>query len=173
MSAILRTLVGCLLVAAAVIAIEGQSNGQPVGREAARPEVRGMVKAVDVGKNTLTIGLAQRRGEPAVEDQTYTLAKEVEVAHGSGSRGRSVFREGKLADLPAGTTVTLTLSADQKAVESILAEGPVVRGQLKSVDAEKHTLTVSQQQGRGEPAADEKTYALARAAEVAVDDGHG
>jgi len=59
MSAILRTLVGSLLVAAAVIAIEGQSNGQPAGREAARPEVRGVVKAVDVDKNTLTIGLAQ------------------------------------------------------------------------------------------------------------------
>ena len=49
--------------------------------------------------------------------------------------------------------MTLTLSADQKAVESILAEGPIVRGVLKGVDAEKHTLAISMAQGRGEPAA--------------------
>jgi hypothetical protein len=97
----------------------------------------------------------------------------VEAAQGTGAGRRAVYREVKLADVPAGAVVTLTLSADQKAVQSILAEGPVVRGLLKAVDPEKNTLTVSLPQGRGEQAAADKTYALARDAEVAVDDGRG
>src|SRR6266849_830399 len=124
MPAIQRSLVGCLLVGAAILGTEGQSNGQRDGRGSAPTEVRGVLKAIDAGKNTITLSMTQRRGEPPVENKTFTLTEDVEVAYGTTGRGRAVYREGKLAELPAGAVLTLTLSADQKSVESILAEAP-------------------------------------------------
>jgi hypothetical protein len=80
-------------------------------------------------------------------------------------------REGKLGQLTPGTAVALTLSAEQH-VDSILAENPVVRGQLKAIDAGKKTITIGQAAGR-EAAGEEKTYSLAAGVEIAVDDGRG
>jgi hypothetical protein len=59
------------------------------------------------------------------------------VAVGDSAGGRRaplLFKEGKLSDLSPGVSVTLTLSADQTTVESLVAEGPVVRGLLQGVD---------------------------------------
>ena len=75
----------------------------------------------------------------------------MEVGVGSGGGRRANIHEGKLADLMAGTLVSLALSADQKAVESILAEGPTVRGQMKGVDLVKNTLTVAVPPTRRDP----------------------
>ncbi len=172
---------GGLLVAAALIGMTQQGHGQ--GREVpgreARQEIRGVVKSVAAGAITLSFGPGRDR-EPA-PDKTYSLAKNVEVAIGSGGRGGvgGLFKEGKLADLAAGISVTLTLTADQKKVESILAEGPTVRGILKAVDAKKNTVTISQaaqparERGEQPAAGEEKTYAVAAGAEIAVDDGRG
>src|SRR5204863_154172 len=71
----------------------------------------------------------------------YRLAPDAEVAIDGGRRG--VPRPGQLADLAPGAVVSLTLSADQKAVESVLAEGPVVRGRVTAVDPKAGTLTVA------------------------------
>jgi hypothetical protein len=171
MSATRHGIAGCLLVAAAVIATAERAPGQfrDFGREPQRPEVRGVLKAADAAAGTVTI--ATGRGREATPDSTYAVAKDAEVVVGSG-RGRGLFHAVKLADLPAGTVVSLALSADQKTVEALVAEEPSVQGVLKSVDAAKNTLTVGQGGGR-EPVAEETTYALAPHAEIAVDDGRG
>ena len=90
----------------------------------------------------------------------------------ASSRGPGLFKEARLADLAAGTTVRLSLSADQKVVDNIIAEEPTLRGVLKTVDARKNTLVLSMQAGR-EPAAEEKSFVLASDAEIVVDDGRG
>jgi hypothetical protein len=128
-------------------------------------------KSADAG--TITV-LVPAEGRRELIEKTFALGKDVEVAlvSGGGLARGGVFKEGKLADLAEGVAVSLTLSADHKAVESILAEGPTLRGQVKAVDAKKNTLTVALGAGRGDPG-EEKTFALAADAEVAVDDGRG
>lgn len=155
-----------LLVVAVGLGLAARAAGQ--GREPARPEVRGMVKSVAAGSITVTIGEGR---EPAAE-KSFALAKDAEVAIGLASGRSGYFKEGKLADVSAGTRVSLTLSPDQKTVVSLLAEGPMVRGQIKAVDATKNTLTISQSAGR-EAAAEEKMYNVATDAEIAADDGRG
>jgi len=147
-----------------------------------------MVKSVDAGAGTITITVAvaqpgegRERRDPVTMDKTFSLAKEVEVASGSGfgrgGPGGGLFKEVKLADLSAGVRVSLTLSADQKTVESIVAEGPLVHGQIKTVDGTKNSLTLllpARQRGREEAAVgEEKTYTLSPDAEIAVDNGRG
>jgi hypothetical protein len=180
-----RSMVGWLLVAAAGVVVAGQAYGQ-FGRGPARPEARGMLKSVDASAGTVTVSMYEPRKETreAIE-KTYTLAKDAEVVvaigGGGGRRGGGAFKEAKLVDLPSGTSVALTLSADQTTVEAIVAEGPMVRGHLKAVDAAKKTLTVTlapgrggRGEGRGEPSAEEeKTYTIAPGAEIGLDDGRG
>jgi RNA polymerase sigma factor (sigma-70 family) len=138
-------------------------------------EVRGIIKALDADKRTITLSLRQaRRDESADEEKTFTLAKGVEVGIGTTfNRRGGAYREGKLADLAPGAAAVLQMSADEKAVECILAEGPTVRGLIKSVDAGKGTLTVTARQGRRDEGDEEKTYAVAKDAEIGLDDGRG
>ncbi len=170
------------LLAAVMALTAGPADAQRRFGRRDQAEVRGVVKALDAKAGTLTLTTFVGRGTPA-EEKTYTLAKDVEVAlgHEEGRGGPGLFKEGKLADVAAGVPVVLTLAGDQKTVASILAMGPVVRGWLKSVDAQKKTLTVSapaqrgrgRGDGRGERGEEEKTYAVAPDAEVVVDEGRG
>jgi hypothetical protein len=132
-----------------------------------------MLKGVDASAGTVTISLSERR--EAATDKSYTLAKDVEVAIDTGGGRRGFLKAIKLADMPMGTPVMLTLSADESTVEFIMAEGPMVRGQLKSVDAAKNTITVQLPPTRRDESAEQeaKTYSLTSNAEVAVDDGRG
>src|SRR5258706_258103 len=92
------------------------------GRAAPRGQGRGLVKSIDAKAGTLTLSLPAGRDREAVE-KTYTLAKNVEVGTSGGGSGRGVLlKEMKLTDLAAGIMVTLTLSADEKTVEFVLAE---------------------------------------------------
>jgi RNA polymerase sigma factor (sigma-70 family) len=149
------------------------------GRAAPLPEVRGVVKAVDNAKNTITVAVTDGRRETV--EKTFPVSKTAEVAVGAGlGRGmRGTLREGKLADLAPGAMVSLLLDAEQKVVETIVAEGPVVRGVVKAVDADKKTVTLTlpthQARGRGEeaPPPEEKTYTLGPKTEIGVDDGQG
>jgi hypothetical protein len=170
-----------LLMAAVGMIAATVADGQE-RRPQQRHEIGGVVKSVDATAGTITIavpvGGREREREPAMEEKSFSLAKDVEVAVGaSAGRAGGLFKEAKVADLAAGTRVALTLSADQKTVESILAEPPIVRGTVKSVDGSKNSLTIATptQRGRGEegPANEEKTYTLTKDAEVAVDDGRG
>jgi hypothetical protein len=69
--------------------------------------------------------------------------------------------------------VGLQLSADQTTVESIVSEGPVVRGRLKEVDAGKKSLTVVVQPMRRDQDEEERSFSLAPGAEIGADDGRG
>jgi RNA polymerase sigma factor (sigma-70 family) len=163
------------LVAGDVTAGLGVQNlvvGQDRVRGPGLTEVRGTVKSVDAAAGKITIATGGGREQPAGE-MTYALAKDVEVAVGSAFSRGSVFKEGKLADLAAGTAVTLTLAADKSTVESVLAEEPTLRGILQGVDAAKGTLTVTLPERARDQAPQEKTIPVAKDAEVVIDDGRG
>ncbi len=162
-----------LFAGAALIGWAGQVQSQQFGRGPARPEVRGMLKAVDASAGTITVMQFERRQEPPVE-KTYKLAKDVEVAMDAAGGGRrGALKEAKLAELPLEAPVGLQLSADQTTVESIVAEGPVVRGRLKEVDAAKKTLTLTIFPTRRDQDEEEKSFAVAAGAEIGIDDGRG
>jgi hypothetical protein len=159
-----------LFMAAALIGVAGPAHGQ--GRDLQRSEVRAQVKSVDAAAGTITVSSGATRDATAPTDKTYSLSKNVEVGVGNSMGRAGIYREAKLADLSVGVSVGLRLSADQKTVEGILAEEPIVRGVLKSVDAKKNTLVVSVQNQREQPG-EEKTFAVAPGADIAVDDGRG
>jgi hypothetical protein len=151
-----------------------------------------MFKSADAGAGTIIVTVPtgdgraarERREQPMTSDKTFSLAKDVEIASPSrggfsfGRGGSGLFKAVKLTDLAPGVNVALTLSPDEKTVTSVLAEGPMVRGQLKLVDAAKNSLTITSPgrggRERGEPpTAEEKSYTVAPDAEIAIDDGRG
>jgi len=134
-------------------------------------DVHGVLKVVDAAKGTITVTVGWGR-EAAAEEKTFSLAKDAEVATTESSRIRGFMKEAKLSDLAPGAVVNLTLAADLKTVESIVAEGAIAHGMIKSVDAANNTITLMGQAGRGEEAP-EKTYTVATNAEIGVDDGRG
>jgi len=129
-------------------------------------DVRGVVKAVDVFRNTMAI----YPGKKLAGEKAFALASDVKVLLDDGTGEKSGFQEGKLADLADGVVVTLSLSADQKQVVRIWVEGPTVQGILKAADAANHTITASVALTKGEPAVD-KTFAVVRNVKIAIDDG--
>jgi RNA polymerase sigma factor (sigma-70 family) len=152
-------------------ALQGRGPERGGDRAPANQDLRATFKSVDTTANTITVAVGGDRVNPPAE-KTFALAKDLEVAFGhGGGRGQVALKPGKLSDLPAGAQILLSLSPDQKTVLSILAEGPTVRGLLKTVDPNKGTLTVVTSQGRD--GGDEKTFSVAKNAEIGIDDGHG
>ena len=171
----------CFLAVAAAFVMSRAPAQDRGGRGPGGTEVRGTVKTVDTAGMKITIAVPPARDAgrdaPATET-TFSLAKDVEVALGSGfGRGGEFFREGKLSHLVPGTMVSLTLAGDKKTVDSILAEEPILRAKLKSVDAGKNTLTVlvAGRGGREREAAreEERTFPVAKDAEIVADEGRG
>jgi hypothetical protein len=163
----------CTLVFAAIVLSEGLVYGQFFpGRGPARTDLRGTVKTIDANAGTITVATGD--GRQSANEKSYYLAKDVEVALSDGGTRRALFlfKEGKLSDLVTGTIVNLTLSADQTKVDSILAEGPSLRGVLKGVNIDQKTLTVTVPMQRDQEP-EERTLAIASGAEVVVDDGRG
>lgn len=155
-----------LLLTLAASAVTAQP---PRGRDG-RADVRGVVKSVDAAAKTITVTAPAGRDVPAAE-KTYTLATDAEIAF---DNGRRAYQPGTLKEIVEGAPVNLALTADQKAVESVLVEGTFVRGTVKAVDAPKRTITVTRGFGRGPDAAgEEKAYTVAADAEVVIDDGRG
>ncbi len=106
-------------------------------------QVNGLVKAVDAGKNTITVG-----------DTAYPVAE---------GAGVVIDRKpGRLADLPEGANVTLNLRVDQKTVLRISAGGASVFGTVKAVDVAKNTITVT-----GHP--DDRTFSVAADTVITID----
>ncbi len=166
-----------LIVGVVILAIAAPAFAQRDG--GGQPNIRGVVKAVDAKAGTITLASGGGR-ETAPDEKTYSLAKNVEVcintAGFAGFRGGAFFKEAKLADVTTGTTVGLVLTADQKLVDAIIAEEAVVRGILKSVDAQKKTLSVGMivSGGREQPAGENvATYTVNADTEIAIDDGRG
>ena len=169
----MRTLSRLLPTCMVLLMLGGAALGQ--GREGApRPEVRGVVKSIDASTITITISTGR---EAAAMEKSYALAKDVEFCVPTGFMmgprgGGAIFRPIKREDISTGISVILTLTPDQKTVESLVAEEPLIRGTLASVDAKKRTVTVRQQREREAPA-DEKTYTVAPNADIIIDDGRG
>lgn len=137
------------------------------------PVVRGQVKAVDASKNTLTVSVAGSTREQPIDDKTYTLTPDIEISVDDGRGRRFSIKEGKLADVAAGATVTLRLSLDQKQVVSLQAEGPMLFGVVKSLDVSKNLLTLSLGPSRDGVGGGERILELASNATVLLDDGKG
>lgn len=137
------------------------------------PTVRGVLKSVDASKNTLTISTAGSSREQPTEDKVYALVSDAEIAVDDGRGRRFSIKEGKLADVAAGATVTLRLSLDQKQVVSIQAEGPMLFGVVKSLDLSRNLLTLSLGPSRDGVGGGERIFELASDATVLLDDGKG
>src|SRR5262249_26880968 len=126
--AVILTATGATLLAqreaaAPVAAAAAQAARGNVGREGGG-DLRGIVRAVDAAQSTLTLAAPPSRDGTGTPDRTLAVAKDAEVFLDEGSGRRMLAREGKLADLAPGAIVILRLSADQKTIEAILAEGP-------------------------------------------------
>jgi RNA polymerase sigma factor (sigma-70 family) len=115
--------------------------------------VRGLLKALDAGKRTLTLQIHIQKGEPT--EKTYEVSRDAVVVVHNGKAKDSPPMVFQLADLPVGAIVTLKLSADQKTAASVQAEGPDVRGIVKAVAGDKNTITVNVNDGQHEV---EKTF---------------
>jgi hypothetical protein len=133
--------------------------------------VRGTIKFVDADKGAITITTRQGRGGEGEEENAYPVAAGAEIAVDDGLGRRFSVKEAKLAELATGATVTLRLSADQKMIEGVFAEGPMLGGQLKGVDAAKNSITVTI--GGGREDAEERTIDVAKGATILVNDGRG
>lgn len=142
------------------------------------PFVRGYLKAVDSAKNTLTIALQAQRDQ-AGEETTYALAPDAEVAVDDGRGRRFSVREAQLGELVPGAMLAVQLSVDMKQIQFVQAEGPLLSGTIKTIDAANKTMTLTLpvRAARGEaPVGDlgeERILAIANDAVVVIDDGKG
>jgi hypothetical protein len=122
--------------------------------EAEPPQVSGIVKIVDVDKNTVTLA-------DDMAEKTFTVTKDALVEI-DGKRGT-------LAEVPTGSHVSLS-RVDVKTVDRIRAVGLGFQGLVKAVDAEKNTLTVAHRYLPSEP---EKTLVVAKDAPIEIDGQRG
>jgi hypothetical protein len=113
-----------------------------------------VVKSVDPAKNTITFD--EDKSPPDVAGITFPLAKNAEINVDS--------QPAKLADVPMGALVNLTLSVDRKTARVIQT---VFSGMehviVKAVDPARNTLTVARDKNG------ERTLAVSRSAEIRID----
>jgi hypothetical protein len=109
--------------------------------------------AIDAARNTVTFA---SNASPDVAGKTFNVMPNVWLQIDA--------RPGKLAELPAGSYLNITLTIDQQLVRSIWATGPPVPGTgvVTAVDATRNTITV-----------DNKTYPVATNANIVIDNRGG
>jgi len=147
---------------------EGRSRVSGIWAEG--PSIRADVKAVSAAQRTITVTIADRKNEPA-QEKTFAVAPNATVVFNDGKPKEKVPSEApKLADVPVGAVVTLKLSADQKVVGAIQAEGQEVQGFIKAVDGAKNSITLSVSDGKQIV---ERTYAVLPTATIAMGTGKG
>jgi RNA polymerase sigma factor (sigma-70 family) len=113
-----------------------------------------VVKAVDPAKNTITFD--EDKSPPDVAGITFPLAKNVDITVDS--------QPAKLADVPTGALVNLTLSVDRKTARVIQAVGSGMEHVIvKAVDPARCTITIANTK------AGERTLAVSRSAEIMID----
>lgn len=131
----------------------GRGAGRAAGQRGERgpsSAVRGIIESVSTGKITLTT--RRTSAEYAVSpDATVTIDG----------------KPAKLDDLAAGMLVLLDRKQEGDPVSAIKAEGPTIFGEVKSVDAGAHSITITPPPGR-QPKPDE-TYAVADDATVILE----
>jgi RNA polymerase sigma factor (sigma-70 family) len=111
-----------------------------------------LVKAVDAEKNTITF--ADDARPSSIAGKTFPVAKNAEIVVDG--------KPGSLPKVPAGCSIWLWVSVDQKTVLRIHAEGSQLGGGVvvQGVDTSKNTITVDID-GEGE-----KTFAVATDARI-------
>jgi RNA polymerase sigma factor (sigma-70 family) len=116
--------------------------------------VAGTLLAVDANKHTITVSTFNR--QTGKKDMTYELVKDIEVLRDG--------KPAKLGELKQGNRITVRVNPDQKTAVSICETGKTLAAPLKSVDAEKNTITVTVTMGkRGDvPEKKDVTYELAK-----------
>lgn len=174
-----RSLCWCVAILSVTCCVARPATAQRPDRGAIPKEFRGTITAVDLNAQTITVsGSIAGRGEP-MPSKTFHIAKNAEVAIGSATDRRQMFKAGKLTDLVTGAQVQLSLTDDETTAESLVVQGPLVRGTVKSIDAGKKQITVSvfnaarQNRENREAGFEEKTFSIADKAEVGIDDGRG
>jgi RNA polymerase sigma factor (sigma-70 family) len=123
-------------------------GGKAVNAITLRPWARqGGVKGVDARKRTITITSKDEKGEV---ETTYTLVEGGRVLLNDGLTKGDADQEGKLGDLAAGTTVQVRVSAvDPKTALEVRPQGKSLFGDLKGVDVDGRTITVTVKEGGG------------------------
>jgi hypothetical protein len=125
----------------------GKADGlKPVARQKEKkeqgPSLRGTVKSVDAGKNTITLTVAVDPGKKKTEEKSYEVAADATITLADVLSKKETAPAGKLADLIPGTAVDARLSVNKKSVVAITAFGPSIHGYVKSADPGKSTLTI-------------------------------
>jgi RNA polymerase sigma factor (sigma-70 family) len=133
---------------------------EPAQRPKAQPKegttVAGKLETVDADKNTVTVGISNRK--EGASEKTYPLAKDAKVSQDGNPA--------KLADLKKGSRVTLRLSEDQKSAVSVSVSGATLTAPLKSVDATKSTVTIVTETRQGKQ---DRTLQVAKGAKLLID----
>jgi hypothetical protein len=134
------------------------------------PIIQGSLKAVDPATGSITVAVSKTKGEPP-SDQVFAVGTKArfEIENGRPNDKSRPSPPATLADLPVNAVVFVRLSADRKVVGSVRAEGQTITGRLKTVNGDKHTLTVTIST-KGEPD-EEKTFRVVDTASVPIDDG--
>jgi hypothetical protein len=151
--AVLVLVAGLLTSGSGTLAQETRRKDRPKPA----PTVSGKLETIDAGKNSVVVSTFSRA--EGRSEKTFEVSKDAKIVqHG---------KEAKLSDLKKGDQTTLTLSTDQKTVVSIVVGTPPSSVPLKSVDAEKNTITVVTGGGRREK--QDKTYQVAKDAKITID----
>ena len=145
---------------------------QVLSIQAEGPSLQGTIKSFDASKKEVTLTVFPRRGGEEVTERTVVLADDALVLLDDGKGRRLSLKEGKLSDIPAGSSANVRLSADQKLATVVRAEGPILQGLIRSVDANAGTVTIVRRRGRGDNP-DEKTLPLAKDARIVVEGAEG
>ena len=137
----------------------------PKVKAAQSPTLGAVVKSVDADKATITVGIRGKEKGPPTE-RTLALAKDVKVTL-LARKDKGPQPEGKLSDVTEGAPVSLLLSTDEATVVGIAVQGRSLNAAVKSVDADKRTITVV---SKGAQGAVEDTFTVAEDVKVIVSD---
>lgn len=137
----------------------------PKGKVAQAPTLGAVVKSVDAVAATITVAVRGKEKGPPTE-RTLALAKDVKVTL-MVRKDKGPQPEGTILDLPEGAPVSLVLSADEATVVGIVVQGRSLNAAVKSVDADKRTITVV---SKGAQGAVEDTFTVAEDVKVIVPD---
>jgi len=122
------------------------------------PSAGGVVKSVDIAKNSITVTVHPKEKGQEPEEKAFVLGPEAKILLPGGKSKNEPAPEGKLADLLAGTSVQLRLAVDRKTVLGIQVQPPRAGGGIKKVDIGGNTITITSK-GEGGPV--EETFGLA------------
>jgi hypothetical protein len=137
----------------------------PKVKAAQAPTLGAIVKSVDAVAATITVAVRGKEKGPPTE-RTLALAKDVKVTL-LVRKDKGPQPEGTLLDLPEGAPVSLLLSTDEATVVGIAVQGRSLNARVKSVDADKHTISVV---SKGAQGAVEDTFTVAEDVKVFVSD---